>query len=141
MLLVSGSVGSAGWSVADSPFVLAFTLFLLEGIAAATGIAAVLAIRSGGTRRTWIVLGAAGGLLAVIPLVWFADLGRALVLAAPCAYLAVYAAVTVWRGREAGTAMSGASRRPPDGPLLVQKVQTGAHAALARPLHARVRVC
>ncbi len=102
VLLVSGSVGSAGWSVADSPFVLAFTLFLLEAIAAATGIAAVLAIRSGGTRRTWIVLGAAGGLLAVIPLVWFADLGRALVLAAPCAYLAVYAAVTVWRaGRRA----------------------------------------
>jgi hypothetical protein len=97
VLLVSGSVGSAGWSVADSPFVLAFTFFLLEGIAAATGIAAVLALRSGGARRTWIVLGAAGGLLAVVPLVWFADLGRALVLAAPCAYLAVYAAVTVRR--------------------------------------------
>lgn len=102
VLLVSGSVGSAGWSVADSPFVLAFTLFLLEGIAAATGSAAVLAFQGRGSRTTWIVLGASGGLLGVIPLVWFADLGRALVLGAPCAYLAIYAAVTVWRaGRHA----------------------------------------
>jgi hypothetical protein len=97
VLLVSGSVGSSGWSVADSPYVLAFTFFLLEGIAAATGIAAVLALRGGGTRKTWIVLGIAGGALAVIPLEWFADLGRALVLAAPCAYLAVYAGVRVGR--------------------------------------------
>ena len=95
VLLVSGSVGSAGWSVADSPFVVAFTLFLLEGIAAATGIAAVLAFGGRGSRSTWILLGAAGLLLAVIPIVWFEDQGRALVLAAPCAYLAVYAGVRV----------------------------------------------
>jgi hypothetical protein len=102
MLLVSGSVGSAGWSVADSPYVLAFTLFLLEGIAAATGIAAVLALRGRGSRATWILLGGAGCLLAVIPMVWFEDLDRALVLAAPCAYLAVYAGVTILRaGRRA----------------------------------------
>ena len=97
VLLVSGSVGAEGWSVADSPFVLVVTFFLLEGIAAATGIAAVLAFRGGGSRGTWIVLGVAGGALAVIPVAWFADLGRALVLAAPCAYLAGYAGVRVWR--------------------------------------------
>jgi len=95
VLLVSGSARSAGWSVADSRSVLLLTFFLLEGIAAATGTAAVLAFRGAGGRTTWIVLGAAGSALAVICLVWFADHGRALVLAAPCAYLAVYAIVRV----------------------------------------------
>jgi hypothetical protein len=97
VLLASGSVGSSGWSVADSPYVLVVTFFLLEGIAGATGIAAVLAARDGGSRSTWMVLGVVGGALAVVPLVWFADIARALVLAAPCAYLAVYAGVRVWR--------------------------------------------
>ena len=97
VLLVSGSAGSAGWSVADSPYVLIVTFFLLEGVAAATGVAAVLGLRGEGSRRTWIVLGVAGVALAVTPLVWFADHGRALVLAAPCAYLAVYAGVRVGR--------------------------------------------
>jgi hypothetical protein len=97
VLLVRSSGGSGGWSVADSPFVLATTFFLLEGIAAATGVAAVLALRGGGSRTTWIVLSAAGCALAVIPVAWFADLGRALVLAAPCAYLGVYAGVRARR--------------------------------------------
>jgi hypothetical protein len=97
VLLVSGSARSAGWSVADSRSVLLVTFFLLEGIAAATGIAAMLALRGAGGRTTWIVLGAAGGALAVTTLVWFADHGRALVLAAPCTYLAVYAGVRVGR--------------------------------------------
>ncbi|HJW74680.1 MAG TPA: hypothetical protein VJ787_03275 [Thermoleophilia bacterium] len=106
VLLLRPSGGSPGWSVADSPLVLASTLFLLEGIAGATGAGAWLALKGGGNRGTWLVLGGVGVALAIICLVWFADVGRALVLAAPCVYLAVYAGVRV---RRAGGADAGAT--------------------------------
>jgi FtsH-binding integral membrane protein len=105
VLLLRPAGDSSGWSVADSPFVLAATLFLLEGIVGATAVGAWLSFKDAGSRGTWLVLGVVGVALAVVCLWWFADLGRGLVLAAPCVYLATYAGVRVWK---CGRAHAGA---------------------------------